>query len=185
MSKRGQFPIKLRGGLPVAKMLPPPLPPRRGGPPPLPGAAPPPLPGDRPTDLPGSLAENPFQSDRERYGADIGAPVGRWVGVVSTNVNRIKFDPNYDMEGQLTGDGTITVEFLSLAVYEYSDCPNAMWVDFVNSSSKGMFVYYRLRDWPSQRRVRDGSRPVTRTMKRARDPHHGRIPAEIRHLNTS
>jgi len=113
-------------------------------------------------------------SDRERYGEiDLTAPFDEWVGVVSTWVERIRFNPHRDALGIPLDRGDLFVEFLSGAMVEYEKLGLDLWHDFVNSSSKGMFVHFRLYDLPYNL-IHGSSRQVTREMKRARDK-YGRL----------
>lgn len=82
-------------------------------------------------------------------GRDVTRATGRthgvWVAFTSTNVERAKVDPQYDLKGELTGVGTITIQFLNGSQYEYADRPMSDWMDLIESSSKGRFTYYDVR----------------------------------------
>ena len=148
---------------------PPPLPGiRRAGPPPLPGKGPPPLSSQRS----GINAFDPQatqRSDRDIKEAR-GRNEGVWVSVDSTNVNRVRFDPEYDLDGKKTGMGEIQIEFLNLSLYSYPNRPASDFLDIIESSSKGRFVYYEARpSWPFKR-LRGPQRKVTREMIAARSP---------------
>jgi len=55
-------------------------------------------------------------------------------------------DPYYDLEtGGKTGFGTITVEFVSGAMYEYENRPMGDWMDLITSSSKGRYGWYVIK----------------------------------------
>lgn len=163
--------------LPSARRAPPPLP-ARSAPPPLPARGGPPL---LPSQRRGIQAFDPSsqaESDRNVTRAR-GKVTGIWVSVNSTNVNRVRFDPEYDLNGNTTGMGTITIEFLSLAMYEYAGRSLADYIDIIESSSKGRFAYYEIRGagpsrpgmgiWPSVR-LRGPQRKVTSAMRGARAP---------------
>lgn len=153
---------------------PPPLPPRRSLPPtsfgiPEPGrrgALPPALPGEGPTSFDPS---GTVRSDRDIQEAR-GRTFGVWVSVNSQALNRIRFDPEYDLQGKLTGRGTITIEYLNLSQYEFPNRLNSEWFDLFESSSKGRYNWYRIRGhWP-HRMIRGPQRRVTAAMRRARAP---------------
>lgn len=74
----------------------------------------------------------------------------RWVAANSTWVNRMRFDPQFDFDGDPTGQGTITIEFLDLSMFEYEGRSTADWLDILESSSKGRYAYYVIlkRRWP-------------------------------------
>lgn len=141
----------------MGRILPKPPPIRR------PGRTPPPLPSER-ANL-GPVFESPFRSDRERYGEiDLAAPLNEWVDVVSTWVNRARFEPYVYLVDPWAEDvaGDWYVEFDDLALVVYPDTPITVWEEFVNSSSKGMFIHYRCKEeGRSYTLLRAGSRTVT------------------------
>jgi hypothetical protein len=89
------------------------------------------------------------QTPQRFSGRDAGPATGKnegvWVAFASTNVMQARADPQYDLDGQKTGVGTITIEFLDGSQYEYDDRPMGDWYDLVESSSKGRFAYYEVR----------------------------------------
>jgi len=76
-----------------------------------------------------------------------GRTQGVWVSTNSTWVDRMRFDPEYDLDGNKTGRGIITIEFIDLSMFEYPDRSAADWMDLFESSSKGRFVYYAASGW--------------------------------------
>lgn len=140
---------------------PPPLPanfprkPGRSTPPPLPGRSPPPLPGSRatPPPLPANWKPDVYAGREQLDGEhsristrDVQRASGRtysqWVSTTSQWVNRMRFDPEYELEtGDMTGRGTITIEFIDLSMFEYPDRSAADWLDIFTSSSKGRFMH--------------------------------------------
>lgn len=111
-------------------------------------AIPPPLPSQR---IPGPLPPGDFDSNADRLSSRLmdnlpdGKVFGIWIATNSTNVNRIKCDPDLDRQGNQTGTGTIYIEFLSLALYKYPGRPLNDFLDLFTSSSKGRFTYYEVR----------------------------------------
>lgn len=103
-----------------------------------------PPPRSRVPELPTRTSAPSLHSGRDQ-GPVKGRTFGQWVGFASTNVEMAKVEPQYDLEGNLTGVGTITAQFLSGAQYEYADRPMSDWYDLVESSSKGSFAYYEVR----------------------------------------
>jgi hypothetical protein len=112
--------------------------PSRGSPPPLPSR----VPGGAD---PRNFSQNASRISTRDVQRATGATYGVWVEFDSTNVLRAKVDPQYDLDGKLTGVGLITVEFLSGATYEYDDRPMSDWFDLIESSSKGRFCYFEVR----------------------------------------
>lgn len=107
-------------------------------PPPLPTrATPPPVPS-RPNNNP------TLYSDRDAHVAR-GKTFNTWVRVESTNVKEVMVEPDYDLNGELTGTGEIWIRFLSGALYSYPDRKMSDWFDIIESSSKGSFTYYEVR----------------------------------------
>jgi hypothetical protein len=94
--------------------------------------------------LPSRSNEPQRISGREAHVA-AGRNEGVWVGFDSTNVEMAKVEPQYDLNGQKTGIGTITIQFLNGAQYEYADRPMSDWYDLIESSSKGRKTYYDVR----------------------------------------
>jgi hypothetical protein len=130
-------------------------------PPPLPSrAAPPPLPTGR---MGGTVT-----SDRDVQRAS-GRTTGVWVQVSSTNVEMMKVEPEYNLDGELTGVGTITIQFLNGAQYEYPDRPMADWYDLVESSSKGRKTYWDVRG-PGRSRKGMGIWPFRQIRSATRTP---------------
>lgn len=124
-------------------------------PPPLPGRTPPlpqrPSIGSIPSGIrdPHASGDN-FSPNAARISTrDVqratGSTFNRWVEFDSTNVMQAKVEPQYDLDGKLTGVGTITIEFVNGAVYEYENRPMGDWFDLIESSSKGRFSYYEVR----------------------------------------
>lgn len=114
------------------------LPSRSSGPPPLPSR------------LPGGADPRNFSPDAQRISTrDVQRASGRtegvWVEFDSTNVERAKVDPDYNLDGKKTGTGTITIQFLNGSIYEYPDRPMGDWIDLIESSSKGRFTYFEVR----------------------------------------
>ncbi len=129
--------------------MPPPLPPNRSsGPPPLPGTrgvspvSPPPRSG-----IANQFDLNQGSQRVSTRGVNraTGNSEGVWFSFNSTNVNRAMVQPQYDLDGNKTGVGTITVEFVSGATYTYEDRPMGDWYDIISSSSKGRHGYYVIR----------------------------------------
>lgn len=153
-------------------------------PPPLPSrAVPPPLPS-RSRDAYATPSQ--FDPNRGRISTrDVQRASGQtysvWVSVNSTNVNRMKYEPDRDSEGNQKAQGTIWIEFLSGATYAYPNRPLADWIDLFESSSKGRFVFWEVRGpgpsrqgmgiWPSIK-IRDGWRTSSeiKSMQRKRQP---------------
>lgn len=143
-----------------ARSVPPPLPGR--SPPPLPSrGGPPPLPGIRTPDV--YAGREQIDGDHQRISTrDVqrasGRTYGVWVSTTSQWVNRMRYDPEYDLQtGYTTGRGTITIEFLDLSMFEYPDRSAADWIDLFSSSSKGRFVYYAAKGW-TYRQLKKASR---------------------------
>jgi hypothetical protein len=122
------------------------------GPPALPrrasstGALPPMLPQNMPKDpskfdLTGGVQRASTRSVNRQSGKTEGV----WFAFDSTNVNKAKVDAQYDIDGKKTGVGTITIEFVSGATYEYADRPMSDWFYLITSSSKGRKAYYDIR----------------------------------------
>jgi len=86
------------------------------------------------------------QSGRDAPFLPRGSVFNQWISVNSTNVNRIRCDPDIDLKtGDQLGTGTISIEFLSLALYEYPNRPLNDFLDLFTSSSKGRYTYYEVR----------------------------------------
>jgi len=103
-----------------------------------------------PARLPGGADPANFPASAQRISTrDVQRSSGRtegvWVHFDSTNVEMAKVDPQYDLQGKKTGVGTITVQFLSGAQYEYPDRTMGDWHDLVESSSKGRYTYFTVR----------------------------------------
>ncbi len=87
------------------------------------------------------------EADNLRYTS----PIGTWISVFSTWLNRVKFDwrsarggppsvPTKDPEQRL---GWLTIEFLDLSVIQYTaPLPFRAFDDLVHSSSKGAFLHH-------------------------------------------
>lgn len=147
-------------------------------------ATPPPLPsrpaGANPSNFPASARAI---STRDVQRAS-GRTEGVWVYFDSTNVYAAKVDAGTDSKGGKTGKGTITIEFLNGAQYEYPDRPMGDWLDLVESSSKGRFTYFEVRGpgksvpgmglWKPFKKVRGPTRTAAQVaaMKAAREPRH-------------
>lgn len=56
------------------------------------------------------------------------------IAVKSSNVHSIGYE-----------NGTLYVRFLTGVLYEYYDVPADVYDEFLNASSKGRFVHYRLK----------------------------------------
>ncbi len=129
-------------------MPPPPLPNSRSGPPPLPSTrgvqpvSPPPL---RSIGHQFDLNQGSTRVSTRGVNRATGRSEGVWFSFNSTNVNRAMVQPQYDLDGNKTGVGTITVEFVSGATWEYADRPMSDWYDLIESSSKGRVGYYVIR----------------------------------------
>ncbi len=165
-----------------------------------PPRVPPPLPSQRttihtpghargapiPGPLPGGADPRVFDPNAERISTrDVQRATGRsegvWIHFDSTNVYAAKVDPEYDLNGKKTGVGTIYIEFLSGAVYEYQNRPMGDWFDLIESSSKGRFTYYEVRGpgksvpgmglWPSTK-IREATRSAETVakMRKQREP---------------
>lgn len=65
------------------------------------------------------------------------------IPVVSSNVDMIGY-----------ANGIIEVHFLNGYVYQYSGTNQALFDEFLNSSSKGRFVHQRLKDQYATTRIR-------------------------------
>lgn len=161
----------------MARSVPPPLPPsyRRKEPPPLPRTRVPPLRGiQRDIDLNRLGTGANFRSHRLTWlnaprGAMSGAPLNEWVDVVSTWVLRSRFDPGFALFGD-SGTGDWQVEFLNGAEVIYHDTPVTIWTEFFNSSSKGMFIYYRCKEeGRAYELIQEGYREVTAKQRKIRD----------------
>lgn len=94
-------------------------------------------------------------SDTERISSrDVQRASGRTQGVwISTNsqfVDRMRFDPEYDLDGNKTGRGVIVIEYIDLSMFEYPDRSMSEWMDLFESSSKGRYAKYIVIDggWP-------------------------------------
>lgn len=122
--------------------MPPSLPSRgNGGPPSLPsrGAGP-------------DIRADPrnFAAQAERISTrDVERAAGRtegvWFAFDSTNVEMAMVEPEYDLQGQKTGVGIITIRFINGWEYEYPNRPMGDWLDLIESQSKGRFTYYEVR----------------------------------------
>src|SRR5689334_7269904 len=120
-----------------------------------PSRIPPPL----PSRIPVRSAFDPYaigrQFDRPEEGGRVstrdvqrasGSTYNQWIATNSTNVNRMRYDPDIDPHtGGNLGHGTITIEFLDLSMYKYPGRSVADWLDLFESSSKGRFAYYQIR----------------------------------------
>jgi hypothetical protein len=133
------------------------------------GAVVPLLPGQRNANVEFD-EEADFRTDREERKLDVGAPVDTWVAANSTWVNRMLWRPYPPLpNGQQGNDGRLFVEFLDLTYGYYDNIDAQTWVDFYNSSSKGRFVHDALWTIPFKK-LRSGSRKVSRDMKDRREP---------------
>lgn len=136
-----------------------------------PGGGPPPIPSSHVNlDRLGTGAR--FKSNRLTWltsGSETAAPLGDWVDMVSTWVLRSKYDSYVYLFGD-QGLGDWTVEFLNGAEVVYHDTPASIWNEFFNSSSKGMFIYYRCKEeGRPYELIREGTRTVTAKQKKIRD----------------
>jgi hypothetical protein len=159
------------------------------GPPALPvrasrtGALPPALPKNQPIDPSRFDMSGSQRASSRSVNRQTGRTENVWFSFSSTNVNKAKVDPDYDLEsGKKLGTGTITIEFVSGATYEYADRPMSDWYDLITSSSKGRFSYFEVRG-PGRSRKGQGvwkpcvqilqawrSKAEVRAIKAARQP---------------
>jgi hypothetical protein len=58
----------------------------------------------------------------------------QWLPVHSSNVSRIAYE-----------SGTLLVQFHNGSTYQYDGVPFEVWEEFMSASSKGQFVWQRLR----------------------------------------
>lgn len=148
--------------------------PSRSGPPPLPSR-------DVQAD-PRNFSANAQRISTRDVQRAVGRTTGVWVEFDSTNVMRAMVEPQYDLDGKMTGVGTITIEFLNGAQYEYADRPMGDWFDLIESSSKGRFTYYEVRGegksvpgmglWKPCRKIRNATRSAAEVarIKARREP---------------
>jgi hypothetical protein len=115
---------------------------------------------------------------------------GDWIGFSSTNVNRAKYEPNFGFpSGKQLPTGTVQIEFVSGALYEYQDIPESDFLDLVLSSSKGRYTYFHVRGkGPSRKGMSvapwDNFRMIhgpTRSKSKIRDIMRARRPQVARH----
>lgn len=66
-------------------------------------------------------------------------------GVVSSNIAEVGWE-----------DEILTVEFLSGAQYEYYDCPEEIFNEFLEAPSKGRFFWRNIRGIYRYRKIRGG-----------------------------
>jgi hypothetical protein len=106
-----------------------------------------------------------------------GGTFNTWVKFASTNVEMAKVEPQYDLGGELTGVGLITIQFLNGSQYEYADRPMSDWYDLIESGSKGSFTYYEVRGdgpshpgmglWKPCRKIRNATRTAAEVARLA------------------
>lgn len=151
---------------------------------PLAGRQTPRLPHERPTD---PERESAIASDRligiDTIGLDdellFAGEVGKWHDVLSTYLNRVRFDwasnwgggPPWPPGGGEQRKGYLTVEFLDLAIVEYPGETFQTFSDLINSASKGSYMWYASSGLQHKtgNKIRDGQRTVTQDMKDKRD----------------
>ncbi len=108
------------------------------------------------------------------YGVEeSGAPISQWVAFASTWLTMARWEPT-DYEAT---NGSLYVEFLSLAMVRYDNISAADFLDFIRSRSKGQWIYYTKKQtgYPYQL-LRVPMRKVTSTLQDhnyARTFHHG------------
>jgi len=142
------------------------------GPPPLPrrpsstGALPPALPKNQPIDPSRFDMRDSQRASTRSVNRQTGRTENQWFSFDSTNVNRAKVDPDYDLEtGEKLGTGTITIEFVNGAEYEYPDRPMSDWYDLITSSSKGRKTYFDIRGPGRSRKGMGLWRPFRQTVQ--------------------
>lgn len=75
-------------------------------------------------------------SIRSRWGGNDESH-GQWMPVSSSNIAAIAFNEL---------DESLFVQFHSGGVYEYLNCPEYLFNEFLNAPSKGKFFYWRIKD---------------------------------------
>lgn len=101
-----------------------------------------PRPTNRPSATPSSAAR-----EADAYFAS----ETNWISVSSSNVEAIAFFMSVSNRGR---GNVLGVRFLNGAEYRYEAVPLSVWQDFRSASSKGRFIWARLRDKYPYERVR-------------------------------
>lgn len=124
----------------------------------------------RPADLP----YNPIPPQPGAFGQ---FPEMEWVQADSSNVDRAAYNEETSQ---------MFVQFLSGAIYRYEGVPASIWAEYLASNSKGMFVWYVLRNNGLDNRFAyENIRTGTRVIQSGPDRGKGRVTpidtmAEIR-----
>jgi hypothetical protein len=94
-------------------------------------------------------------------------PVMEWVQADSSNVDRAAYNEETSQ---------MFVQFLSGAIYRYEAVPPSIWADYLASNSKGMFVWYILRNNGRDNRFAyENIRTGTRVIRRGPEAGRGRV----------